>query len=128
MRSLGLDPDRQPDRFTGEEEQDDEDGELWRPVEDRCDFLGNLQHRRLCITVDAGVGKSICVEQLAHVRQCLNPGHLVLRFELSELRDSFFLQLSFPNESSCLAVLFLFRESRIGPWPRKVDQQEGESR
>ena len=41
---------------------------------------------------------------------------------------SFFLQLSFPNESSCLAVLFLFRESRIGPWPRKVDQQEGESR
>ena len=67
-------------------EQDNLD-RFWPAEPDRTAFLCDLAHKRICFSIDAGVGKSIVVHQLEYVTQCMHPKHLVMRFELKSVPE-----------------------------------------
>ena len=72
--------------------------------QDRVEFLSRL-YPRLCITVDAGVGKSMAVQQLAMIREQMHPGHLVIDVEFANLRNIKALQfLDAKDAENCFLV------------------------
>jgi formylglycine-generating enzyme required for sulfatase activity len=79
VMALGADPKRR-DLMPKQEDMD----RLW-PVQDRLSLLIDLSIRRLCVTVDAGVGKSITLRQCEYLTQKAHPGHLALWMELSQM-------------------------------------------
>ncbi len=60
----------------------------WQQVEDREAFLMNMNHRRLCLTIDAGIGKTSAMMQIQYLRGCCLPGHLVIGEQFDNLPDS----------------------------------------
>ena len=57
----------------------------WTEVPDRQDFLMDLSHKRLCLTIDAGIGKTTAVQELQYLRACSLDGHLVIGRVFDEL-------------------------------------------
>jgi formylglycine-generating enzyme required for sulfatase activity len=58
----------------------------WRPVEPgRTSFLADTSIARLCVTIGGGIGKTTALEQAEIVRQAINPNHLAVFLESSEL-------------------------------------------
>lgn len=72
-----------------EQRQADEAAEIyrnrWREEPSRFKLLADPAHKRVCITVSAGVGKSKAMEQLVALRQSVDPDHLVILVHFSEL-------------------------------------------
>ena len=50
----------------------------WIAEPSRFELLADPSHRRVCITVSDGVGKSKAMEQLVVLRQAFDPNHLVI--------------------------------------------------
>lgn len=59
----------------------------WQTVEHREEFLLNLSRPRLCLLVDAGVGKTTAMQQALYLRSAALKGHLVLGFRFAALPD-----------------------------------------
>jgi hypothetical protein len=59
----------------------------WKQAPSRSELLGDVSRRRVCITVGAGCGKSIAIEQLTIVRESLDSGHLGILVHFSSLPD-----------------------------------------
>ena len=57
----------------------------WDEIEDREAFLVQNDVARLCVTVDAGIGKTKALEQIQYLRQTTEPGHLAILLESHEL-------------------------------------------
>ncbi len=57
----------------------------WREEPSRFKLLADPAHKRVCITVSAGVGKSKAMEQLVALRQSVDTDHLVILVHFSEL-------------------------------------------
>ena len=57
----------------------------WDEVEDRQEFLTDSDVRLLCVTDDAGMGKTKALEQIQFLRQAADPGHLAILIEFEEL-------------------------------------------
>ncbi|TWT89172.1 SUMF1/EgtB/PvdO family nonheme iron enzyme [Stieleria varia] len=64
------------------------DPSLWPDEPNRHAFLQDLSIRRLCVTVEGGVGKSKLLEELEVATENAEPGHIALRFELRQLPES----------------------------------------
>ncbi len=63
------------------------EGCSWEQVLDREAFLMNLQHRRLCLTIDAGIGKTSAMIQTQYLRGACLKGHLVIGVEFDNLPE-----------------------------------------
>ena len=57
----------------------------WREESSRFELLADPAHKRVCITVSAGVGKSKAMEQLVALRHTFDPDHLVILVHFSQL-------------------------------------------
>lgn len=59
----------------------------WRPVDDRAAFLLDQENvrPRLCLLVDAGVGKTTAMQQAEYLRSIGRQGHLTMGFRFAEL-------------------------------------------
>ena len=57
----------------------------WVEVPNRAEFLANTSNRRLCLTIDAGIGKTIAVLQTQFLRSQSPQGHLVIGFNFDDL-------------------------------------------
>ncbi len=57
----------------------------WQPVDNREAFLMNLSRRRLCLTIDAGIGKTSAMMQLQYLRGTQLNGHLVIGDQFDNL-------------------------------------------
>lgn len=60
-------------------------GAAWVEVENREAFLADISVERLCLTVDAGCGKTIAMRQAQYLRQARHPGHLAMLVNFSRL-------------------------------------------
>ncbi len=63
----------------------------WVEEPSRFALLADPSHRRVCITVSAGTGKSKALEQLVVLRQAFDPNHLVILVHFGQLPND-------PNE------------------------------
>ena len=59
----------------------------WIEQADRCGFLGDPSQPRLCLVVDAGVGKTTALEQAAFIRHHQPDGHVAMFVQFGELPD-----------------------------------------
>ncbi len=82
QRPMGI-----PQRFD-EAEQASLD-RIWPSERPRHEFLADLSHRRMIVSIGAGVGKSTLVQQIEYLIQKVHPKHFVLRIEMKDVpRDS----------------------------------------
>ncbi len=59
----------------------------WERVTDRPAFLGDLDKKRLCLTVDAGVGKTTALKQTQYLRHLGNNTGLALWMDFADLPE-----------------------------------------
>ncbi|MBL8891526.1 MAG: formylglycine-generating enzyme family protein [Planctomycetaceae bacterium] len=78
QRPLGI-----PQRFD-EAKQENLD-RIWPPARRRHQFLADLSHRRMIVSIGAGVGKSTLLHQIEYVIQKAHPKHFVLRIEMKDV-------------------------------------------
>ena len=60
----------------------------WTEIPDRTAFLADPANKRLCITTDAGTGKTKAVAQTQFLRQAVSRGHLAIQVAFGELPDN----------------------------------------
>ena len=83
--ALGTNP--LPNVDESRQQFDSSDPELWPEEPNRHEFLRDLSIRRLCVTVEGGVGKSKLLEELEVATEAGKPGHIVLRLDLRDLPE-----------------------------------------
>ena len=57
--------------------------------DERIEFLADASRRRMCVLIEAGIGKSTAMQQIHYLRSSeLLPGHFAIGFPFSALPDS----------------------------------------
>ncbi len=78
----------------------------WERVTDRPAFLGDLDKKRLCLTVDAGVGKTTALKQTQYLRQSGSNAGLAMWIDFAELPTLVEWFLDCGNPDPTLVKLF----------------------
>ncbi len=79
----------------------------WERVEDRPAFLKDMSRKRLCLTVDAGVGKTTALKQAQYLRQTGdNEACVAMRIEFAELPSLVDWFLDYGNPDPMLVECF----------------------
>jgi hypothetical protein len=74
-------------------------GAAWEEVPDREAFLSDASIRRLCLTVDAGCGKTIAMYQAQYLLHARHKGHPAILLNFDQLPRSVNLYLG-PSEEA----------------------------
>ncbi|MEO8496281.1 MAG: hypothetical protein ABI614_14520, partial [Planctomycetota bacterium] len=54
---------------------------------EREEFLMDTSRQRVCLLIEAGIGKTTAMQQIAYLRSCAAAGHVALAFPFAMLPD-----------------------------------------
>ena len=91
------------------------EGCQWREVY-RPAFLACTNNRLLCLTIDAGIGKTTAMLQTQFIRGCLLDGHLVIGIQFDHLPTDANDYLSEDNKNKKSLANYLSKYMGIAPW------------